>query len=243
MMNLSERSSRVIRGGAGWRPLQMSTLAGPRGRLGAVGDIGREREPDIRARIAAAFQDGVAEGRYQAGAQAEEREHQLGQSAQQRWSGLLDELAGSIAEIESATADRLLDLTAQLAARIACREITLARDRIQPVLAQSLALLTAPCRHLEITAHPGDCPAIEAWLQVQRPDVTLSIRPDPALAPGGCRLRADDAAFDATVQTRIARTLAAVGIDATQARAISDAAVADPCPAPGIDLVNGGSAT
>ena len=58
-------------------------------------------------------------------------------------------------------------------------------------------------------------------------DSTLTVRADPSLAPGGCLLRADDAVLDATVQTRIARSLAAVGIDGTQARSIADAAIRD----------------
>ena len=232
MTNLSERPSRVLHGGADWQPLRMSALAGPRARQDANRATGRNRSSDVEVRIAAAFQDGLAEGRYQAGAEAAEREKQLGLSAQQRWSGLLDGLAGGIAEIESAMADRLLDLTAALATRIACREISLTRERIEPVLADALKLIAGACRQLEVTAHPADCEAIDAWLRPQCGDGTLAIRADPSVAPGGCVLRAGDAVLDATLQTRIARTLAAVGIDAGQARTIADAALED-MPAPG----------
>ena len=229
-MNLSERASRVIRGGVDWQPLRMAALAGARtrpepanaGDRNRVGDVG-----GVEARIAAAFQDGLGEGRYQANAEAEQREQQAGMAARQRWSALLGSLESGIGEIESAMADRLLDLTALLAARIACREISLARNRIEPVLAEALTMITGACRQLEVTAHPTDCAAIETWLRPQCGDSLLTIRADASLAPGGCLLRADDATLDASLQTRIRRTLAAVGIDAAQAGLIADAAVAD----------------
>lgn len=229
-MNLSDRPSRVIRGGSGWQPLPISALAGGRTR-GGNGRLEAPRAPDVDARIAAAFQEGLAEGRFQADAEVEARERRLGESAGERWSSMLDRFGAGLAEIEEAAADRLLDLAAQLAATIACREIAGARDRIEPVLAQSLALIAGACRQLEVVAHPTDCQRIEAWLRPRCGEASLSIRPDSGIAPGGCLLRADDATLDATVQTRIRRTLAAVGIDDAQAGEWAQAAVADMLPA------------
>jgi flagellar biosynthesis/type III secretory pathway protein FliH len=80
---------------------------------------------------------------------------------------------------------------------------------------------------LEVIAHPQDCPAVEAWLQAQAGGVHATVRADPGVTPGGCLLRADDASLDATLQTRIRRTLAAVGIDEAQARQVATLAVAD----------------
>jgi flagellar assembly protein FliH len=225
--SLSDRPSRVIRDNAEWQPLRMSALAGTRARHDGGRGTERTRGSDVEARIAAAFKDGLAEGRYQANAEAEEREKQAGLTAQQRWSGLLEGLAAGIAEIESTTADRLLDLSAMLAARIACREISIARNRIEPVLAEALRLVTGACRQLEVSAHPSDCAAIETWLKPQCEDRALTIRADASLTPGGCLLRADDTILDATLQTRVARTLAAVGIGTGQARAIADSAAED----------------
>ena len=64
-------------------------------------------------------------------------------------------------------------------------------------------------------------PAFGVWCG----DASLTVRADPSISPGGCLLRAEDALLDATVQTRIIRTLAAVGIEAAQAAAIAEAAV------------------
>src|SRR5687767_12703571 len=98
-MNLSERPSRVTRGSAGWQPLRLSTLAGVRARTNTAQAADHDRGRDHEARIAAAFQEGLAEGRYQANAEAEAREKELGRSAGQHWSGLLDGLARGIGEI------------------------------------------------------------------------------------------------------------------------------------------------
>jgi len=227
--SLSKRVSRVIRGGSAWQPLQISKL--DRARPGQ-----RAPEPaddaSVEARVAAAFQEGLAEGRFRAQAEAQEREHLQVLSAQQRWEGLLADLARGVREIEAAAADRLLELTTLLAATIACREITLASDRIAPVLAESLQLISGACRQLEVVAHPSDCAAIDTWLRPRCGETQLSIRADVNVAPGGCLLRADDTALDATLQTRIRRTLASVGIAGAQPDAvIAQALDADASPA------------
>jgi flagellar assembly protein FliH len=217
--NLSERQSRVIRGGGAWEPLQISKLGGTCARF-AQPLPGTADDAQVQAQVAAAFRDGLAEGRFRAQAEAQERERQQGLSAQQRWDGLLAGLTQGMHEIESATADRLLDLTTLLAATIACREIALSADRILPVLEQSLKLIARACRQLEVTAHPSDCAAIDTWLRPRCGETQLSVRADPGVAPGGCLLRADETTLDATVQTRIRRTLAAVGITGLQADAV-----------------------
>ena len=223
---MSERQSRVIRGASAWQPLQISKLGGSScTRLARHAPEERE-VADIDARIAAAFEEGLAEGRFRAEAEARERERQQVLSAQQRWDGILDGLAQGIHQVETEAADRLLDLAASLAASIACREIALSRDRIEPVLDEALKLITGTCRQLEVVAHPSDCAAIEDWLRPRCGGATLAIRADAALAPGGCLLRADDTTLDATLQTRIRRTLASVGIAGAQADAVVAQALA-----------------
>ena len=216
-MSLSERISRVIRGGGAWQPLQISKLGGARF---APPPSSAVDEAAIEARIAAAFQEGLAEGRFRAESEARERERQQGLAAGQRWERLLDELAQGMHDIEAAAADRLLDLTTLLATTIACREISLAPDRITPVLEQALKLITGACRQLEVIAHPSDCAAIETWLRPRCGEAQLTSRADAAVAPGGCLLRADDTTLDATLQTRIGRTLAALGIAGAPADAV-----------------------
>jgi flagellar assembly protein FliH len=217
--NLSERQSRVIRGGGAWQPLQISKLGGSCARF-AQPLPGAADDTEVEARVAAAFRDGLAEGQFRAQSEAQERERQQVLSAQQRWDGLLAGLTQGLREIESATADRLLDLTTLLAATIACREIALSADRIVPVLDQSLKLIAGSCRQLEVTAHPSDCAAIDTWLRPRCGETQLSVRADPDVAPGGCLLRADETTLDATLQTRIRRTLASVGITGVQAEAV-----------------------
>lgn len=224
-MSLSDRPSRVIRGGAHWKPLRMAALDGRSGQADTDQSDEHVRQTDVEARVAAAFRDGVIEGRFQAQSEAQAHEQTLGQSAGQRWDVLLSHLGAGIAEVESAMADRLLDLSAVLAARIACRDIALSQERIGPVLADVLALLTSSARRLEVTAHPSDCHAIETWLRPRCGETSLTVRADASLAPGGCVLRADDTVLDATLQTRIVRTLAAVGIEDAQARSIGDSAI------------------
>jgi flagellar assembly protein FliH len=228
-MSLSERVSRVIRGGGAWQPLQISKLGVAR--FAPPSPMAAD-EAAIEARVAAAFQQGLAEGRFRAQSEAQERERQQGLAAGQRWEGLLSDLAQGMQAIEATAADRLLDLATLLAATIACRDITLSRDRITPVLDEALKLITGACRQLEVIAHPSDCPAIEAWLRTRGGDTQLSIRADAGIAPGGCLLRADDTTLDATLQTRIRRTLAAVGIAGEPAEAvIAQACEADDRPA------------
>ncbi|HZH06309.1 MAG TPA: FliH/SctL family protein [Lautropia sp.] len=229
-MSLSERTSCVIRGAADWQPLQVSKLVGAPGKshLTAAAETGAEAdiEAGIEARISAAFKEGLEEGQYQARAEAQDREKHQILSAQQRWTALLEGLAQGTREIEGVMADRLLDLTTSLAATIACREIVLSKDRIGPVLTEALKLITGACRQLEVTAHPSDCGAIETWLKPQCGDSTLSVRADPTLSPGGCLLRADDTSVDATLQTRIRRTLAALGVSGPQVEAVLTQALA-----------------
>ena len=226
---MSESRSRVIRGtAAGWKPLQVARLgqAPTRAAADAVDAAAANATAQLEARIAAAFEEGVAEGRYRARTEQQDHERQLGLSAQQRWDGLLDGLSQGIGEIEGRLADRLLDLASVMAATIACRESGIARDRIEPVLAEALALVGTACRQLEVTAHPSDCEAIDRWLRGQCGESTLTIRADPGVAPGGCLLRADDATLDATLQARIRRTLGSVGIVGGQAEAMIEAAMA-----------------
>lgn len=219
--------SRVIRGAAaGWKPLQVAKLGEPPRAAPEPDTAAQAAAAEVEARIAASFEQGVAEGLYRARTEQLERERQLGLSAQQRWEAMLDGLAQGIEEVESRHADRLLELAATLAANIACREIAVNRQRIEPVLAEALGLVNAACRQVEVTAHPADCELVETWLRAHSGDFTLTVRADPSIAPGGCLLRADDATLDATLQTRIRRTLAAVGLVGAEADAIVAGATA-----------------
>jgi len=202
--------------GNGWQPAALPSLSGtpalPRGPRGAVGrPQGAARTAGLDDHIAAAFRDGVVEGRHQAATEAEQRERALGMTARSRWASLTAGLESGLRALESSLADRVLTLATTLAERIACREISRADDAIEAVVADALRLVTDRFRQIEVVANPADCERLERWLDANVGDAACSVRADASVIPGGCLVQVDDTTLDATLETRIRRAFEAVG--------------------------------
>ncbi|MGE0801591.1 MAG: FliH/SctL family protein [Lautropia sp.] len=222
-MSSSERAARVVRGGD-WQPLTLSRLTGSthpgRAVVGRAAGKAADRAgggPAADPRVAAAFGDGIAEGRRLAAADAERRDRLAGIAAHERWTALTGAFEHELRTLEGTLADRVLELALTLARSIACREIATAPDAIEAVLADAMRSITGGYRHLEISANPADCERIRGWLAGRSGDATLTVRADGGIAHGGCLIRADDATLDATLATRIRRTFEALGVDAPEA--------------------------
>ena len=71
-----------------------------------------------------------------------------------------------------------------------------------------IAHIRAP---LSIIVHPQDAPLVRTYLETASPQDTWSLREDPAIACGGCRVETPAGEVDATLDQRWHRITTALG--------------------------------
>ena len=68
-------------------------------------------------------------------------------------------------------------------------------------------------RHLEASVHPDDVETAQQWFAANHPEIAVKVLASGKLARGGCTLAAGSTRVDSQLETRVARTFAALGLD------------------------------
>jgi len=176
---------------------------------GGAGAATRGAEKLLSDRERRAYQRGQQDG-FAAGQQAA-----LAQRAQtaQQLERVLDQLRGRFAELESAGADRLLDLAVTLASQVLRRQIEVDRDALLAPLRDAVAAVIDQNTHPRVHLNPQDHALLRDELEADGLFRGCRFIADAAVTRGGCRVETAQCEIDATLETRIARVLAAVGLE------------------------------
>jgi flagellar assembly protein FliH len=162
----------------------------------------RERRAYERGR-----QEGIAAGQQAAFAQRAQTAQQL--------ERVLDQLRARFAELESAGADRVLDLAVMLAAQVLRREVQTDCDALLPPLREAIAAVIDQNTHPRVHMNPQDHALLRDELEADGLFRGCRFIADPAVTRGGCRVDTAQCEIDATLESRFARVLAAVGLEAS----------------------------
>lgn len=132
---------------------------------------------------------GLDEGRRQSAAMVAEMET------------LWEAMQRPFADMEQHVHSELLGLSCAIAQAVLERELNTEVQAIDRALASGLAALTRSEGAIEVTLHPRDHERVEQLL-ADKP-IQATLRPDPNLLPGGCRIRRASATVDASIESKL----------------------------------------
>lgn len=141
----------------------------------------------------AGYAEGLAAGR----ARVEESAQELGQ--------LVEALARPFRATDAALLRSLVDLVEQVVRAVLQRELEAGLD-LEPVLRDALAALDESAERVEILVSPAD----KAQLEAIGTGLEASVIADPAVERGGLVLRSGPGTVDATLEARLAETMASL---------------------------------
>lgn len=145
---------------------------------------------------------GLAEGRAAGQAQAAAQAAQLRALAE----GFAQALRGAEREVAAALTALALDVARQVVQRTVAADPECIVPLVQGLLRQEPALQGEP----RLLLHPADLAAVEGALGAELQAGGWQLRPDEAIARGGCLVQAASGSLDATVPTRWERVAAAL---------------------------------
>jgi flagellar assembly protein FliH len=149
----------------------------------------------------AAAEDGFHEGAAAARAEAV------------RLVALVERVHADAARLEGEVAEKVLDLAVQIAREVIRGEVRCRPDALLPVIQEALGALPQTLHHLAIHLHPDDAELVGRHLQDHPLPQPARLRPNAQIERGGCQISASEGDLDATLRTRWARVLAALGRD------------------------------
>lgn len=148
----------------------------------------------------AGYAAGLAEGRAQAGLQAQQI-RTVALSAADALQALGDTLAAKTVELALAIAQKVL-----------AREIDTAPDAILQVVREALTLLPDGAERVRILVNSADVEPVRACLGETHPAQDFTVIGAADVTRGGCRIQSACGDVDATLNTRFARVLDALGV-------------------------------
>lgn len=160
----------------------------------------RERRAYERGR-----KDGYAAGQQAAAQVKEQHAREVGR--------VLDELRARFGELEAQGAQDVLQLALTIARQVLRREVEVDAQAVLPALREAVAAVIDQQTHPRVHLNPDDLAHLAADLDADGMLKGCRFVPDPSVGRGGCRVETAASDIDATLQTRWARVLAAVGID------------------------------
>ncbi len=170
------------------------------------------------------LQDGIAQGRREAEAAARQQAAEearasaeaAGGDAAQRLAALVAAFEDQFAAVETALADKAIDLGVLIAGQVLAHELKINRQALIPVAQDCLKTLGRESRAAVLRVHPDDFVLIDKAVLEQNEQWPVQIESDRAITPGGCILETPHSVVDGTLQTRWRRALAAVGLEANE---------------------------
>jgi flagellar assembly protein FliH len=174
------------------------------------------------------YAEGLAHGRAEAALEWQQRmdEYIAGQGREvaQRLEGVMQSLEGSLAEMQQAMSQQLLDLGCDIARQVVRQELTINPNVLQPVVREAVGLLVAEGRPATVRLNPADLETVAQPLReaVDAPGVQWIA--DATVAPGGCLVESAGTVVDGSIDKRWQRAVAALGLQSPWESGVEPAA-------------------
>jgi flagellar assembly protein FliH len=128
-----------------------------------------------------------------------------------RLVALVESLRGDAARLEAELAAKLLDLAVDIAREVVRGTLAVSPEALLPVIHEALAALPQTLHHVTLHMHPDDATLVSRHLQDHPLMHPVRVRPNAAITLGGCRITANEADLDASIETRWERVIAKLG--------------------------------
>lgn len=164
------------------------------------------RQMDEAARadgFAAGHREGMEAGRLDALGETTARVVRLDQ--------MVTELASDLARIEQELAQEVVQLGLAVARKLVGEALRIRPDIVRDTVEEALRQVAQVHGPVVVIVHPEDAAIVRSFLQSSPPRDKWSLREDPAIACGGCRLETLAGDVDATLGQRWHRVTAALG--------------------------------
>jgi len=183
-------------------------------KLPTAEEIERMHE-EIRA---AGFEEGKHEGHAEGFAEGERKGYAEGKARAEaeaaRLAALADRLDQSLSGIDHEVAEELMALAIELARQVVHRTLDEQPEAILDTIRAALQQL--PQGHAQIRLHPDDLALVREHMGEQLSHAGHRLQEDFGLQRGDCRIDAQGAQLDATLETRWRRVLESLGRERAQ---------------------------
>lgn len=152
----------------------------------------------------AGFQEAEKKG-YDAG--YEEGQNEIGKTLA-LWNQLLTSLDQPFAELDSQVEHELATLAMTVAKQIIRRELKLDSGQVIAVVREAIQILPASARKIRLHLHPEDAELVRTALALDETTADWEVVEEPLLTRGGCQVDTDTSRVDATIEKRLAATIA-----------------------------------
>ena len=123
---------------------------------------------------------------------------------------LLTALSMPLPEVDNQVVDELASLSMAVAKQMIRRELKMSPDEVVAVVREALNLLPATATSITVELHPEDAKLINQALVPTGTDSSWTIKEDPLLTRGGCRVLTDASRIDASLESRMNAVIAEV---------------------------------
>jgi flagellar assembly protein FliH len=202
---------------AAWRPEALTGGAAANGvlrrstdRQTPASDAPSSAE-EFAAQLRAARQSGYQDGYRDGLAGLEEFRHSFARQVVQQFDTLTAAYQQELDALQQHLARAVAGAAEQVARQVVRSELATAPGFIASLAQEAIDTLLMSARHITLRVHPDDHALVAAGVGEALAARGARLLADAAMARGGCAVEADIGAVDATLQTRWARAVAALG--------------------------------
>jgi flagellar assembly protein FliH len=165
----------------------------------------------VRQMDQAAREEGFAAG-HREGLEAARRDALVETTARlARLDQMVTELATDLSRVEQELANEVVQLGLAVARKLVGEALRIRPDIVRHTVEEALRQVAQMHGPLVLIVNPEDAPIVRSFLQSSPPRDKWSLREDPAIACGGCRLETLAGEVDATLDKRWHRVTGALG--------------------------------
>ena len=136
---------------------------------------------------------------------------QLSAAESARLATLLASARAGMVALGASVARDTVELAMAIAEQVVRRELTLQPDAIVAVVEEALTLMSQDMQDAQLHLHPMDAKLVQERIGEDLARNHWRIVSDERMSPGGCRVSAACGDIDATIETRWASVLTAIG--------------------------------
>lgn len=166
-------------------------------------DIARMHDEAREAGYAAGLDEGRLAG--------EEAARGAFMKAAEQVGALVQNIEGAMAELDQHVADQVLALAIEVAGQMARTAMRADSTYLLPIIREAISLLPLHHAQVHIQLHPEDATHVREHMGDYLSQQGVHLIDDPAITPGGCKVRAGSSEVDATTEARWKRVLEAIG--------------------------------
>ncbi|PKM12309.1 MAG: flagellar assembly protein FliH [Gammaproteobacteria bacterium HGW-Gammaproteobacteria-3] len=135
---------------------------------------------------------------------------QLLQAQAAQLASVLETLSEPLKTLDDAVEKELVDLAIAIARQLLRREIKLDPGQIVAAVREAVSIMPLATQKIRLSLHPDDAELVRSVFTLDETAAAWSIKEDPLISRGGCKVDADNSHVDATLETRLAAVIAQV---------------------------------